>query len=179
RTLHQSRQKATVAVSDGRILELHRAYFQDCFGEFSVGGQAQFREVVCSGITVTRKELASVTITPAARIQLHAQQANGVHTKANSAFRIARLYAKQEALCPLLLFGLCSTILTEITIEIEVTQFQISFRIFKKSSLSHGWDGQCCSQSGQGHAPGDGGLEHFLFSSLDDALKSLFTALCN
>src|SRR5690606_23295101 len=121
----------------------------------------QLREIVRGTITITGKKLATAASATCSRVQLYAQQADSIYTKAYSAFRIARFHAQQEALCPFLLLGLSSTLLAEITVEIEVTQFQVGFCIFKKSSLSHGWNGQCCSQSGQGHAPGDGGLEHF------------------
>src|SRR5690606_40883748 len=96
----------------------------------------------------------------------------------NSTFGKAGLDAQQEALRPLILFVLALTSAI-VTVEIEVTQLQASLCIFDKSSLDHGRHGQGCSQSGQGHAPGDWGLEHFLFSSLDDALKVALTATLN
>ncbi len=105
-----------------------------------------------------------------AAIELHPQKTERVNTKTNGALGIARLNAQQETLSPsfglrLAASGRCgvSALVAIVAVKIEVTQFQASLGVFDEGGLSHGWDSQCCSQSGEGHAPGDGGLEHFLF----------------
>ncbi len=159
--LHGLWQQAAIAGADCRVLELQRADLQNGFRNLGFAGQAQRGPVTRRFVAVgARHKSAAASVF--AGVQLHTLQAKSIDTESYGAFGVTGLDTEQKALAPFFLLALTG-IFAVITVEIEVTQFQTSLGVFDEGGLSHGWDSQCCSQSGEGHAPGDGGLEHFLF----------------
>ncbi|MCY1444295.1 hypothetical protein D9M71_607560 [compost metagenome] len=166
-TLKSLRQQTTIVGDDHRQFWLQGTQFQFSLGDLGFGSQAQAGEVInrfavglarehSAAISVTRGAIGvNVAISAAARIQTHTQQADGVDTEANGALGVAGSETQIETLAPFFVFVRLGTPVTEVLVDVEVTQPQSSLAVFDETG------GACLlRQNPYGHSQGQGGLVH-------------------
>ena len=122
------RQQTTIVIGNDRQFGHQGAVTQFGLGDLGFGCQAQagiFIYRVAVGLArENRAAIRTNTISPAARIQTHAQQRDSVHTETDGALGEARGVVQLEALAPLFLLVLSAsrfgTRVAVIGIDVEV-----------------------------------------------------------
>ncbi len=138
------RQQAAVVAHQHRDNRLQRAHVQRGGGQLGLRRQAG-RAVVIRRFTGGRAWQEAGAATAGAGVELDAEQADGIETKADRPFGIAGFHFQHEALSPLLGLGLSSARLPEVAVHIEVAQVDAGLAVFDeggRSRVGHAQDGR-------------------------------------
>ncbi|MNC32780.1 hypothetical protein D3C75_811500 [compost metagenome] len=123
-TLESGGQQAGVVVHHHRQDRLQGSQAQGALGHPHLAGEAQFAVVIDRFMAVRAERQQAGIAAVTAGVELDAQLAHGVDTKADRAFGEARLQLGGKALAPFLGLGLRCVALAEVAVEVVVAQLQ-------------------------------------------------------
>ena len=153
-------QQAAVVGHDHRQLGGQGADLQGALRRPQLGGDPCLAIVVlgAAGLAVALEQAGAAAV--GAGIELHPEQADGVDAETDGALGVTGLVAQEEALGPFLGLGLAGAFLAEITVEVEVAEFDAGLAVLDELGMGQGWDGNAGTQRGKSHGTGDRGHAH-------------------
>ncbi|MNH10540.1 hypothetical protein D3C79_700220 [compost metagenome] len=158
------RQQSTVVVGHDRQLRHQRT--EACFslGELDLAGQAQAAEIVDSTAVAFTREYSTASAavgfvvgSATTGVELDAQQADGIDTKADGTFGVTGGEVENEALAPLFSLGWVSGAATVVGVDVEVAGSDACLAVFNETGST-----RLLGQNPNGHGKCQGGLVHVL-----------------
>ena len=134
------RQQAAIVAHQDRQIRAQVTVAQLGLGKTRLGRRTTARPAV-GGLAVIVGDHRAAHMAAGAAVEGHAEQADGIQTKADGAIGETRLVIKDKRLAPL--FGLrrCGSAVAVVVIEIEVAHVQVGCAVAQKISRGQGAQG--------------------------------------